>query len=103
MSTTTDIECPRCHRISFGWETDRLCTGCKWVIRPGHVAEPYGYDVLIEVRTGKSINTTEPRHYKGNEATARRRARSVPKFEKVLAVVPLSEAQWLNCYGEGKM
>jgi hypothetical protein len=27
----------------------------------------------------------------------------VPSFLRVLAVVPLDEATWLQCYGEGRM
>jgi len=46
---------------------------------------------------------TEVRHYKGNEATARRRVRVVPGYVRVLAVVPLDEPTWLNAYGEGRM
>lgn len=98
-----DIECPRCHRISFSWETHKSCTACHWPIRPVEVAEPYGYDVLVEVRTGTFTTTTVERHYKGNETTARRRAKSVRDFVRVLAAVPLSREQWIGAYGDDTM
>lgn len=100
MGSHNDIECPRCHRISFEWERRGSCGECHWPIRPDPVVNPYGYDVLIEKRAGNLTTTTEVRHYKGNETTARRRARS---FGRVLAVVPLSEETWLSAYGEGRM
>jgi hypothetical protein len=96
----TEIECPRCHRISFAWETNYSCAECHWPIRPGEVSDPYGYDVLIERHSTTLTTATEVRHYKGNEATARRRARS---FGRVLAVVPLSREAWLQSCGEGRM
>jgi hypothetical protein len=99
----TAIECPRCHRLSFDWESNHSCNECHWPIRPSPVEKPYGYDVLIEVRSTNLATTTEARHYKGSEATARRRARSFPCFVRVLAVVPLDEKTWLSCYGEGRM
>jgi hypothetical protein len=95
-----DLECPRCHRISFEWEKNGSCLECHWPIRPEEVPEPYGYDVLIERHSTNLTKKTEVRHYKGNETTARRRARS---FGKVLAVVPLTKDSWLNSYGEGPM
>lgn len=97
---SAEIECPRCHRISFEWDTNCFCVECQWPIRPSAVAEPYGFDVLIEKRASNCTTTTEVRHYKGNETAARRRARA---FGKVLAVVPLSEITWINAYGEGRM
>lgn len=100
MSRYGEIECPRCHRISFEFETHHNCTQCHWTIRPIPVAEPYGYEVLIEKIISLGRTETELRHYKGNETTARRRARSLGR---VLAVVALSREQWLNAYGEGKM
>ena len=97
----SDIECPRCHRISFSWETRYACDGCHWPIRPPAVAEPYNFDVLIEKRSANGMTaTTQVRHYKVNETTARRRARPLGK---VLAVVPLTQTQWLAAYGEGRM
>jgi hypothetical protein len=99
----TDVECPRCHRISFSWEKHHSCTECHWTIRPSHVEKPYGYDVLVEVRATNCTTATEVRHYKGNETTARRRARLFPNFVRVLAVDPLSKATWLSAYGEGRM
>lgn len=98
-----DIECPRCHRIDPAWDKHRSCTQCHWTLRPDAVEKPYGFDVLIEVRDGSLRTTTAERHYKGNETTTRRRARSFPNFVRVLAVVPLGEAEWLRCYGEGRM
>jgi hypothetical protein len=95
-----EVECPRCHRISFEWERNSSCTECHWTIRPSSVEKPYGYDVLIEKRGTNLQTATEVRHYKGNEVTARRRARPLGR---VLAVVPLSEQTWLTAYGEGRM
>lgn len=103
LIASPDIECPRCHRISFSWETNHGCTECHWCIRPTPVNEPYGFDVLISLRSSAGGPTTEVRRYKGNEATARRRARAVPLFKAVLAVVPLARETWLKCYGEGKL
>lgn len=99
----SDIECPRCNRISFAYETNGSCTECHWVIRPAPVDNPYGYDVLVEVRAGNLTTSTSARHYKGSEATARRRARMVPGFVRVLAAVALSKDTWLSAYGEGRM
>lgn len=102
--TLRDIECPRCHRINFAWDASAHCKECHWTIRPIEIAEPYGYDVLIEVqRTGSLLTETQERHYKGNETTARRRAKSIPMFLRVLAVIPLSQESWINAYGEGRM
>jgi hypothetical protein len=98
-----DIECPRCSRISFAGEANGSCTECHWVIRPAPVADAYGYDVLVEIRAGNLTTSTDARHYKGTEATARRRARMLPGFVRVLATVPLSRATWLAVYGEGRM
>ena len=98
-----DIECPRCHRISFAWERNYSCPECHWTIRPNHVEHPYGYDVLIELRTATITTTTDARHYKGSEATAKRRARCIPGFVRVLATVPVGEREWLAAYGEGRM
>jgi len=96
---STEIECPRCHRISFEWETNSICPECQWTIRPTPVAEPYGFDVLIgKEKQGRT--ETELRHYKGTEVVARRRARC---YGQVLAVVPLSKESWLRAYGEGRM
>lgn len=95
-----DIECPRCHRIDFGFRAKSFCQACHWNIRPTPIAAPYGYDVLIERKAPNMTTTTEERHFKGNETTARRRARSIGR---VLAVVPLSQQQWINAYGEGRM
>lgn len=95
-----DIECPRCHRISFAWESNYSCAECHWIIRPSVVDKPYGYDVLIESRATNATTLTEVRHYKGSEATARRRARL---RGRVVAVVGLSEKTWINTYGEGRM
>ena len=64
---------------------------------------PHGYDVLVEVRAQNITTATDARHYKGNETTARRRARAVPGFVRVLAVVPLSRESWISAYGEGRM
>lgn len=97
-----DIECPRCHRIDLGFRAKSFCEACHWTIRPTPIAEPYGYDVLIEKRAGNGLTSTEVRHYKGNEATARRRAHAL-HFGPVLALVPLSREQWLSAYGEGRM
>jgi len=98
MSDLPDIECPRCHRINFGWQPRVSCEKCHWTIRPSPVATPFGFDVLIEQRTMNLISG-EPmvRHYKGNETTARRRART---FGRVVAVVPLSKEQWIAAYGD---
>jgi hypothetical protein len=67
------------------------------------VVEPYGCDVLIEVAVNTMTNTTVERHFKGNEATARRRAKSVRNFRSVLAVVPWDKETWIRAYGEGRM
>jgi len=101
----TEIECPRCHRLDFGEEpVKHSCVECHWTIRPiPFEGTPYGFDVLIEVRKQSLVFDTEVRHYKGSEATARRRARSVPRFSRVLAIAPLNETAWLNAYGEGRM
>lgn len=99
----SDVECPRCHRISFAWESNSSCVACHWTIRPSSVDKPYGCDVLVETRATNLGTAAQVRHYKGNEKTARRRARLVPGFVQVLAVVPLSKATWLSCYGEGRM
>lgn len=97
-----DIECPKCHRIDFGQRVH--CESCGWTIRPTPVdGKPWGFDVLIEIRTGMAGTAKEVRHYKGSEATARRRVVAVPNYVRVLAVVPLSETQWLNAYGEGRL
>lgn len=97
-----DIECPRCGRINFGWEASRSCPQCRWVLRFEPVARPYGFDILIQIRTGQGFDTLE-KHYKGTEAKARSRAKTTPKFERVLATVPLSEETWIRTYGEGRM
>ncbi len=98
------VECPRCHRLDFEFAANRFCQECHWVIRPEPVAHPYGFDVLLEVRSANGMRTEMmERHFKGSEATARRRARAVKGFARVLAVVPLSEAVWLSAYGEGRM
>ena len=100
-----DVECPQCHRIEFGWiESPRtFCAECGWTIRPVPVAHPYGYDVLIEVRT--SAGRTEPvqKHFKGSETRVRNQAKRTACYVRVLAVVALSEEQWLRAYGEGRM
>ena len=100
---SADVECPRCARISFSWETNQSCAKCHWTIRPENVPDPYGYDVLIKIRNTNLTTTTAERHYKGNETTARRRARMVQGSAGVIAVVPLSKDQWLSAYGEGRM
>jgi hypothetical protein len=98
----SEIECPKCHRIDF--EARRHCAGCTWTIRPTPVeGTPYGFDVLIEVRKPSLIFDTVAKHYKGSEAKVRQRAKTVSGFSRVLALVPLSEAQWINAYGEGRM
>jgi hypothetical protein len=103
----SDIECPACGRIAFAHETQRnLCEECSWPIRvvsPTDGGAAYGYDVRIEIRTGAVGTAQETRHYKGTEATARRRAKMVPNYLRVLAVRPWSYAQWVNAYGEGNM
>ena len=101
----SEIECPRCHRIDFGEPPLRYsCEECHWPIRPLPIeGKPYGCDVLIEIRTDLISTTTQVRHYKGSESKARSQAKYVPRFIRVLAVVPLSKTAWLNSYGEGKM
>lgn len=108
MSTTpelADVECPKCHRIDFGWSANprTFCADCAWVIRPTPVDNPYGYDLLIEVRGQSGRAEKQEKHYKGSESRARNQAKRVPCFTRVLAAVPLSEAQWIAAYGEGKM
>jgi hypothetical protein len=104
MMDAQDIECPRCHRIDFGWKPRHSCEECHWTIRPDPVAKPYGFDVLIELRRPNGLtDQTAERHYKGSESKARSRAKTAPGFSRVLAVVPLSEERWLRTYGEGRM
>lgn len=100
----SDVECPRCYRISFAWDNPRsTCPECHWVIRPTPVEKPYGYDVLVELNTPDGGTTTIEKHYKGKESNARNQAKRVPRFSRVLAVVPIAEANWLAAYGEGRM
>lgn len=103
MSTHGEIECPRCGRISLEFEKNWACEECHWVIRPTPVAVVYGCDVLVEVRNAPFTTERIMKHFKGNEATARRRASAVRNFVRVLAVVPLAEREYLNAYGEGRM
>jgi hypothetical protein len=100
----SDIECPRCHRISFAWESCYSCEQCHWPIRPLVISGPaYGFDVLIEVQ-GRSLRLeTVEKHYKGTESRVRSRAKTVAGFRRVLAVVPYDEATWIRSYGEGRM
>ncbi len=98
-----EIECPRCHRIDFGG-VRYSCVDCHWPLRPQPVTgKVYGCDVLIEVQRQTLLRETEERHYKGTEAKARNRAKTVPGFRRVLAVVPYDEVTWINAYGEGRM
>jgi hypothetical protein len=93
----TDIECPRCYRIDFGWQARHFCGECGWTIRPAPLNGPaFGFDVLVE-KTVAGRRVTEVRHFKtASEASARSKARA---RGKVLAVVPLSEAAWRRAYG----
>lgn len=102
---TPDIECPKCHRIDFGWaEHPRtFCGECGWTIRPTPVERPYGFDLLIEVRASYGGTGKIEKHFKGTETRVRNQAKRVPMFLRVLAVVPLTEAQWINSYGEGRL
>lgn len=97
-----DIECPKCGRITFAWEKNMMCPDCHWVVRPRLVEKPFGCDVLVQVREGQGTKVIE-KHYKGTPAVARKRAKNVPRFDAVLAVVPLTESQWLGAYGDGRM
>lgn len=100
---SAEIECPVCARIEFAGGS--ICQACRWpfsVTREEDRAA-FGYEVLCEVRTGMVGTREDPRHYKGNEMTARRRAKSVPNFVRVLAVRPLTEAQYVRAYGDGRM
>jgi len=102
---TEDIECPKCHRIEFGWiENPRtFCAECGWAIRPTPVENPYGYDLLIEVRVANGRTEPLEKHFKGSETRVRNQAKRVHGFVRVLAVVPLNEDRWIATYGEGRM
>jgi hypothetical protein len=102
MMEAPDIECPNCRRLNFGWEAKRNCPDCRWVIRPDSVENPFGYDVLIEIRD-RGLLVTQEKHYKGNEAKARSRAKAVRNFSRVLALVPLSEETFIRAYGDSTM
>ncbi len=94
-----DIECPRCHRMDFEWDSGRTCRQCHWTIRPEPVAQVFGCDVLLKKRHVWP-EQFEERHYVGSEATARRRAKM---RGEVLSVVPLSRETWVLAYGDPKI
>jgi hypothetical protein len=72
------------------------------MMRPDPVENPFGYDVLIEIRAG-GLLTTQEKHYKGNEAKCRSRAKAVRNFNRVLALVPLSEETFIRAYGDSNL
>jgi hypothetical protein len=99
----TQTECQVCHRIDFG---ERLhCAECDWPIRSYVLAQPvYGFDLRIEVNpTGNRVEQRTVHFKTSSEAVARSRAKRVRDFWKVLAVRPLTEKQYIDAYGEGRM
>ncbi len=101
---TADIECPKCDRIDFEFDTHMHCAVCGWTIRPPQVENPYGHDVLIVIRDyTNGLTRREVRHFKGNQTRVRNAAKRVTGYSRVAALVPLTEAEWIRAYGEGKM
>lgn len=97
-----DVECPVCYRIEMNGGD--ICQGCRWPLRPIlSDKETYGCDVLVEIKTGMVGTEKKEVHYKGTEATARRRAIHIKHFSRVLAVRRWTEERYLRCYGEGRM
>ena len=104
MNVQNDVECPRCGRIDLGFELRHFCKVCGWQIRPAGNVKAYAFDVLI-AKANHTYATwqagTEVRHYK---ATTASRALARARYHgRILALVPLSEEQWKNAYGEGRL
>ncbi len=96
----TAMECKVCHRLDF--EGSPRCEKCGWPLREVKLSAPvFGCDVMIEVSDGTMIGTLQKAlHYKGGETTARRRAKNVRRFIRVVAVRPLTRAQYTGAYGD---
>lgn len=103
-----DTICKVCDRVHFEGNATVNCEKCKWPL-PGRRAaifeqeKPYGHDLIVEVLNGMSGRKRIEKHYKGCESTCRRRATMNRGFLNVIAVRPLTEAQYIAAYGEGRM
>lgn len=102
MTTEPDIICPVCHRISFAWETNKLCPDCFWPIRSAKLTAPAaGFDVAVRVRSSALATKIELKHFwTTSEAEARRRAKRTRSFVEIAAIQPLTESQYLRAYGD---
>jgi hypothetical protein len=97
-----DSECQVCHRITLSYETNKLCPGCSWPIRPVTLSEPVaGFDVAVRVRVGNfESKIVRKNFWTTDEKEARRRAKRTRSFVEVAAVLPLTERQYLGAYGD---
>lgn len=59
----------------------------------------YGCDVEVEVRVGMASTERKQFHFRGTEATCRRRAMMKRGVVRILSITPLGEEDYITAYG----
>ena len=72
----------------------------QWLKDQRAAGKPFGFDVDVVCGHPQQVKSF---HWRGTEASVRRKAQLQSHFVEVRALRPLSREQWIRAYGLGRM